>query len=39
MENVHVRSQLGDGLRFEFGRWNVINCTVEAEGDSEHERE
>ena len=32
VENLHVRSRLGDGMRFEFGSWDVSNCLVEVEG-------
>ena len=30
--NLCVRSRLGDAMRFEFGRWQLYSCILEAEG-------
>ena len=32
--NLCVRSRLGDAMRFEFGRWQLDSCILEAEGAS-----
>ena len=36
IENLHVRSSCGNGLRFEFGRWELSNSMIETTGAHHH---
>lgn len=35
IDKLHVRSRLGDGMRFSFGKWELSDCIIEAEGVSQ----